>query len=172
MMLPILVVATFLGISFASQEDIYRDFKDIIFARGYALEEHSVLTEDGYILGLMRIPGKFGNHKKVAGPPVLLIAGIVDSSDSWVLNDEQSPAFLLAKAGYDVWLGNNRGNKYSRRHINLNTESEAYWDFSWEEAGQNDLPALTDFILASTGYQKLAYIAHSMGTTAAFYALV
>lgn len=87
-LLPIAVVSTLFGLSLATLDDIERGYKDIIFARGYAVEEHSVLTEDGYILGLMRIPGLLGNHKANSGPPVLLMHGIIDSSDGWIMNDD------------------------------------------------------------------------------------
>jgi hypothetical protein len=49
------------------------------------------------------------------------------------VHDEQSPAFILAKAGYDVWLANLRGNKYSKRHAEYLATSEDFWDFGWEE---------------------------------------
>lgn len=101
-----------------------KDFKDIVIARNLAVEEHTVLTDDGYILTLFRIPGKLGDFKTRPGPPVLLLHGIVDSADGWIVHDENSPAFVLSRAGYDVWLGNSRGNKYSKRHISMNTESE------------------------------------------------
>ncbi|GLG98545.1 Lipase [Gryllus bimaculatus] len=73
--------------------------------------------------------------------------------------------YILADAGYDVWLTNARGNKWSRRHVSLNPEKSAFWDFSWHEMGVYDLPAVIDHILAVTGQEQLHYIGHSMGTT-------
>jgi pimeloyl-ACP methyl ester carboxylesterase len=54
---------------------------------------------------------------KRPGPPVLLVHGIMDSADGWTVNDDQSQAFVLARAGYDVWMANSRGTKKSKRHI-------------------------------------------------------
>lgn len=101
----------------------------------------------------------------------MLVHGIQDSADAWVLNGQDSPALILADKGYDVWLVNIRGNKYSKRHISLEIMTPDFWDFGWEESALIDIPAITDFILAKTGYQKLAFISHSMGTTAALFAL-
>lgn len=72
-------------------------------------------TEDGYILSLDRIT-PFG--KKVGddfeAPVILLQHGIEDSSIQWVINSpDLAIAFILSRAGYDVWLGNNRGNHNS-----------------------------------------------------------
>jgi len=48
----------------------------------------------------------------------------------WVWNDsERANAFILARAGYDVWMGNNRGSKYSNTHMTLSNKEKAYWDF-------------------------------------------
>jgi lysosomal acid lipase/cholesteryl ester hydrolase len=57
---------------------------------------------------------------------------------------------MLAKAGYDVWFGNNRGNEFSEGHTNLALTDEKYWDFDQEEMGLYDVPAEIDYILANT----------------------
>ena len=38
-------------------------------------------------------------------------------------------------------------------------------DYSWEEMGRYDLPAVTHFIKEKTGVEKIAYIGYSQGTT-------
>ena len=99
--------------------------------------------------------------------------GIQDSSDAWVAHDLDSPAFILASQGYDVWLGNFRGNKYSKRHITYYEGSAEFWNFGWEELSIFDIPAFTEYILqhSTSEVKKLAYIGHSMGGTAGTFAL-
>lgn len=75
----------------------------------------------------------------------------------WVGNfSDVAPALVLARAGYDVWLGNNRGTRFSQRHTNLDPKSREYWMFDWEDMGTKDLPAFINFILKSTGFSKIA----------------
>ena len=38
-----------------------------------------------------------------------------------------------------VWLGNSRGNTYARRHISLDSSSDAFWDFTWWDSSQRCL---------------------------------
>lgn len=84
----------------------------------------------------------------------------------WVFNRPSvAPALVLARAGYDVWMGNNRGNRFSQTHVSLSNKDKAYWDFSWEEMGTKDTPAVIDYILKRTGADKVNYIGHSEGTT-------
>ena len=87
--------------------------------------------------------------------------GLLGSSDSFITNDENKAlAFVLANRGYDVWLGNNRGNKHGKNHILLSTKDKIFWEFSFDEMALYDLPAAFNYIFLNT--QKLIiYIGHS-----------
>ena len=96
-------------------------------------EDHSVTTEDGYILHLFRI-----NDPKVEklGRPILMLHGIMDTAKCFIFNyPEKAPAVVLARAGYDVWLANGRGTDDSNMHEYLRNDSEAYWNFTFVEIG-------------------------------------
>ena len=87
--------------------------------------------------------------------------GLLSSSDSFVTNDEDKAlAFVLANRGYDVWLGNNRGNKYAKGHVQYSTEDKAFWDFTFDEMATYDLPAAFSFIYWKTQL-LITYIGHS-----------
>ncbi|VVC24403.1 Partial AB-hydrolase lipase domain,Serine aminopeptidase, S33,Alpha/Beta hydrolase fold [Cinara cedri] len=136
----------------------------IIKRHGYPAETHIVDTKDGYLLEVHRIPyGK--NAKQSKNFPVLLQHGIVASSADWIINGpSKALAYQLADQGYDVWLGNSRGNTYSRTHINRSPQNEEFWNFSFHEMGIYDMPATIDYILERTNRSQLNYIGHSMGT--------
>ena len=57
---------------------------EIIRHRGYPVEVHDVITEDGYILQLHRIP--HGRKRKPPGRPVFLQHGVLNTAAVWVLN--------------------------------------------------------------------------------------
>ena len=84
---------------------------------------------------------------------------------------DKSPAFVAAEAGYDVWIGNLRGNKYSLGHDTLDyiEDGEAYFDFDISTHSRIDLVTMVDYILSLViEYPKIAYVGHSMGTTIMF----
>ncbi|XP_052740925.1 lipase 3-like [Bicyclus anynana] len=133
---------------------------------GYNIETHKVITDDGYILSVHRIPSR----KPIKNTSVVfLMHGILDCADSWLLQGpNKALAYTLVDKGYDVWMGNARGNKYSSTHAFLDTGATEYWKFSWEEIGFYDLPAMIDYVLAKTEKESLYYVGHSQGTTAFF----
>ncbi|KAI8552042.1 hypothetical protein RHMOL_Rhmol06G0233600 [Rhododendron molle] len=122
-----------------------------------------VTTTDGYILSLQRIPA--GRSGVTADkPPVLLQHGVFSDAATWLVNTpDQSLGFILADNGYDVWLANTRGTKYSSGHTSLNPSDPAYWDWSWDELAAYDLPASVQYVYDQTG-QNLHYVGHSLGT--------
>jgi pimeloyl-ACP methyl ester carboxylesterase len=140
----------------------------IIQTKGYPCEEHKVITKDGYILGIFRMP--YGRNSSTRGRPVLLMHGLLDAAVTWVMNfPDQSLAYMLADAGYDVWLGNVRGNYYSRAHVKYNPDHDIeFWDFSWDEMASIDLPSMIYYILNVTQQTHIAYVGHSQGTMIAF----
>ncbi|KAI8434038.1 hypothetical protein MSG28_012188 [Choristoneura fumiferana] len=143
-------------------EDAKLNFTELGHKYGHRVEEYDVETEDGYILKLFHIPGK----KK---GPVLLVHGITNTADAFIIRGKKSLAITLADDDYDVWAGNTRGNRYGRRHTHLNPDiDKSFWDFSFHEAGYYDLAATIDFILNATGEKNLRSIGHSQGTTVHF----
>ena len=96
---------------------------------------------------------------------MLMMHGLISSSECWLLNRRNvSLAYILHDAGFDVWLGNVRGNKYSRRHVSLTPDDKRFWEFSFDEMAKYDVPATVDFVLKATGKKKLDYVGHSQGT--------
>ena len=98
-----LVFLGFAELTHTSDPDEYINTTLLIRSKGYPAEEHTVVTQDGYILTVHRIP----NPNK---PAVFLQHGLLDASSTWVMNfADQSLGFILHDAGYDVWMGNMRG---------------------------------------------------------------
>lgn len=121
-----------------------------------------MVSDDGYVYQLYRIPGKVGEATGAPKPAVLMMPGLECDMNFWTCNEaEKVPPFVLAEQGYDVWLGNNRGTRYAQYHTELSPDSEKYWQFSQEELGLVDVPTFIDYILESTGQEKLTYIGHS-----------
>ena len=131
---------------------------------------------------MFRIVNQYKNSTK--GPVVFLQHGIFRSCDDWVdiseggLNERHNyyengreilnnckpyqnnpPAntlgFVLADCGYDVWMGNSRGTTYSNEHQTLSNMDPRFWQYSFQQMGEYDLPTSIDFVLEKTGQSKL-----------------
>ncbi|XP_063824708.1 lipase 3-like [Ostrinia nubilalis] len=152
-------------------EDAKLDVPGLVAKYGYPIESHEVITPDGYILTMHRIPhGRDRNNKPVRNKPVVfLMHGMMSSSaDYLVIGPGNAIGYVLAEEGYDVWLANARGNFYSRRHTTLDPNDRSnqnFWRFSWDEIGNIDLPACLSYIERVTGQTRYHYIGHSQGGT-------
>ena len=147
-------------------------FIDYCHYFNYPVEAHRLTVEDGYILTIFRIQRKYSSI--TANLPVVLMQhGLLDSSDGSIMNDEsKSPSLMLANAGYDVWLANSRGNKYSRSHIKYDPDNDLeFWDFTWDDMAAIDLPSFFQYVVNQTAQEKINYVGHSQGTTMMFAAL-
>ncbi|KAG2482203.1 hypothetical protein HYH03_018848 [Edaphochlamys debaryana] len=201
----------------APREDLYAVFAALVAPHGYALQEHFVTTEDGYVLRLFRMAntsflpgGSFppapaggsnasggvgggsggssrssgtpgGGGKGVGsggggggGVPALRVAflqhPLMGSAVDWVvMGPGRSVAFLLADRGYDVWLTNVRGNRFSRNHTSLDPDSPEdaprFWGYSFDHHIAYDLLAALEHVGGATGAERVAVVAYSQGTT-------
>ncbi len=54
-------------------------------------------------------------------------------------------------------MGNTRGSTWSKSHESLDPCSSCpeFWDFSWDTTGTLDYSAEVDYILQSTGFEKV-----------------
>ncbi|KAJ3658407.1 hypothetical protein Zmor_010145 [Zophobas morio] len=146
-------------------EDADLTVPELVTKYGYPAEEHFVTTSDGYILRLHRIPHGRTSHNK--NKVAFLMHGLLCSSADWIITGTtHGLGYLLADEGYDVWMGNGRGNHESRNHTTLNPDTDAdFWHFSWHEIGNVDVPTMIDYVLETTGQSQVYHIGHSQGTT-------
>lgn len=123
-------------VALADDPDEGRTIQEIVRSHGFDLEEHSVTTQDGYILTMHRLvdggeehrgsyksADKLEQQKKKKKKPVILQHGIFGSSANFLISSPflysqeanyskktgDNLGFALHLTGrYDVWLGNSR----------------------------------------------------------------
>ncbi|XP_053698628.1 lipase 1-like [Sabethes cyaneus] len=150
------------------EEDALLTVPQLIRKYGYLAEEHQVRTEDGYLLMMYRIPARKGSHKR----PVFMWHSLFSSCSDWILiGRKHGLGYLLANRNYDVWMGNARGNRYSKNHERFSVKSAKFWDFSFHEIGYYDIPALVDYILEQTKAKKVHFVGFSQGAVTSFIAM-
>ncbi|XP_058044132.1 lipase member M-like isoform X4 [Ahaetulla prasina] len=172
MWLLFLVVFAIQGISSSTEivlqarnPEAYMNISEIIHHKGYQAEEYEIATSDGYILTLNRIPHGRKQHWNLSGKPVVLLQhGLCLEGRVWIANmPNQSLGFMLADAGYDVWIGNNRGNSWSRKHQYFTIKQDQYHAYSFDEMARYDLPAMISFIVEKTRTSKIHLVGFSQG---------
>lgn len=106
-----------------------------IHYRGYEVEAHKVVTKDGYVIALYRIPYGFerNNHEPKSKPAVLMVPGMGGSPETFLLlNGRLSIPFYLADRGYEVWLLSVRGLRhiFTEKHVKYDWEKDdEYWNY-------------------------------------------
>lgn len=183
LLVQIFVLATF-GLKHCFADSIAAAIREA----GYPVEVYAVETRDGYKLKLHRIPrginklhyevqtsDESGSNETVTNDVnptkkevVLLVHGLLTSGIFWVVGDRQKAlAYMLADSGYDVWIFNARCTSFTR-HREYTDEDQEFWNYSWHEIGNIDLPAVIDAVLIKTNQKQLRYIGHSQGGTTFF----
>ena len=134
------------------------------------VEIHEIFTSDSYILALFRARnGNPDSATPFARKTILLLHGAGVSADDFALS-KNSVVKSLLKQNYDVWLLNNRGNKYSCKNRQIDTKSTHFWNFSFQEMAEFDFSSALYHITKVTG-QKVTVIGHSQGATQVIAAL-
>ena len=180
-----------------SERQLVPEWDALAVSLGFDYELYQVETEDLWTLTLFRITG---NTLDASKPPLLFMHGESMDAHTWMaaqsLSGKPLP-LILAEEGYDVWMGNNRGTKYSNVNptwpdaddfsrfrlidsINPspvvvdNSAQEAdyaaKYDFDWFDMGLKDLPTIMDCI-QELNTEKLVYIGYSLGNAQLTYAL-
>jgi pimeloyl-ACP methyl ester carboxylesterase len=169
-----------------------RTTEALVQSQGYPYETYEVVTDDGYILKLERLPRRKSNRV------IYFQHGVVDNSFAWFGHVEgeagSAVAFRAYDAGYDVFVGTFRGCEGSTRHTRKKDfTSSDYWNFSVNEHGMFDLKAFIDKIVSLKKHElgsafeprvgphsgplldlqfDIMLIAHSMGAMASLIYLV
>ena len=142
--------------------------RQLVEKYNYNFEDHYATTKDGYILNVWHITK--GTPSKKA---VFLQHGLLATGHSFLSNyPNQTVALYLIEQGYDVWLGNSRGNTFSRNHTHISPDKDEFWAWSFDEMAQYDIEAQVQYVKKQTGAKKVPYIGHSQGTVQMFEALV
>merc|ERR1711990_878148 len=131
-----------------------------------------ITTPDGFVLQTARIPSqKTFNNTKL---PVFLMHGFITSAIDWVSQPTTSDSlpYMLSDAGYDVWLGNNRGNIFSVANSKMDINTQEFWDaVDVDNMASTDVPAIFDYVLETTKAPRLHWVGHSMGGGQLIFAL-
>jgi len=109
----------------------------------YHIKEYNQVTSDGYVLKVFRVrlQQSFLQNlpsylKDNINQPVHIQHGLLGSADDHFINgSEKSYGHHFVNKGYDVWVGNNRGNKYSKGHTSQTITKDEFYDFSFQEMG-------------------------------------
>ena len=137
------------------------DFCNILNAidTKYLCEEYSITTEDNYIMLIYRIPSTTKEIIAKNKPAMAFMHGTWQSADSMISLSNYIGRPLALEAvdmGFDVWFLNSRGTKYStHKTLNKVNNPKQFYDYTWQQKGQYDIPAGIKFIQTTTNHPKI-----------------
>lgn len=136
----------------------------------YKCECHNITSEDGFVSQVARIL----SQKEGAPRPVFLQHGFFTTGMDWVsqpLTSDSLP-YMLSDQGFDVWIGNNRGNIFSISNSKLDINTQEFWDaIDVDTMAKYDVPAIFDYVLETTKAVKMDWVGHSQGGGMILFAL-
>ncbi|XP_063924460.1 lipase 3-like [Zophobas morio] len=140
---------------------------EMIKQNGYKCGTYKVVSEDGYTSLIFRVlPQEDDGREK--GQPIVLDHGVQVNSAAWTWMGNRSLAFVLARAGYDVWLANQRDSGYTT-HIKYKTSDYRFWTTTLDDVASYEVPAILKTIASETNKSgSIIYIGHSRGTVLGF----
>ena len=126
----------------------------------FSCKEFTVQTDDGYKLKLFRV--KKSDFNETANP-VFLQHGLFGRSTNWAARGDSSLLHVLVEQGFDVWVGNNRGNVYGRGHDSLDPvdNAEEFFDYSFYENGRYDMKSQIERALSEANKTQISFVGHS-----------
>ena len=152
----------------------------------YTWEPYTVETEDGWTLSMFRVTGKNDDTgKKITEVdegkfPVIVWHGGTQDALKWALDSSgiiggQSQHIMplqLVDNGYDVFMINARGTRYSNTNTKDGEWTDAErWNFSAFEFAKYDQLVFIDKVLEVSGKDKVTWLGYSLGTSTMFYGL-
>jgi|GEM_PF-915295 len=116
------------------------------------LERFYTQTDDGWTLPVYRLPVRSNGH----GDPVILAHALGLNHHSLQFEKDNSLAWALQKAGFQVFFLAHRGD-----HGAIAPQRSKTWDF--DDIADHDVPVTVEAILETTGRDKLHWIGHGLG---------
>jgi pimeloyl-ACP methyl ester carboxylesterase len=162
----ILILLLFASILLFIKSEDYQSFTAKL---GLNLEEIEVITEDRYIITVWRLTSQDPLNRN--GKYAILQHGLLDGGFTWLILEQDSLAKKLCDEGYTLYLPYMRGTQFSRSHLDYDsTLNSDYWEFSFDQMAEFDLPAVVNYIKQRENVEKIYYIGHSQGTLIFFLA--
>lgn len=136
---------------------------------GLDLEYITLVADDGQVLHLHHvIDPKELTEQRDHRKPVLMQHGLLALLGAYFSGGFNSLAYIFTKAGYDVYLLNNR-LWFQFEHKTLDgslKHNQQYWDWELRDLAGYDLPChVQAVLLRKPHHKKLIYIGHSQGCT-------